>query len=94
MKGRFGDPFYLREFVFFSAKDVKRCAVNFQCFAPIQNYLRAMRMRWFAIGAAIVLMAACFFPWVIIESKNIMVSGVEAKGTSFGKPGVEGSHWW
>ena len=46
-----------------------------------------MRMRWFAIGAAIVLMAACFFPWVIIESKNIMVSGVEAKGTSFGKPG-------
>ncbi len=46
-----------------------------------------MRMRWFAIGAAIVLMVACFFPWVIIESKNIVVSGVEAEGTSFGKPG-------
>lgn len=32
-------------------------------------------------------MIACFFPWVVIESKNIVVSGVEAKGTSFGKPG-------
>jgi hypothetical protein len=44
-------------------------------------------MRWFAIGAAIVLMVACFFPWVLVESKDIMVSGVKAEGTSFGKPG-------
>ena len=32
-------------------------------------------------------MIACFFPWVTIESKNIVVSGVDASGTSFGKPG-------
>lgn len=36
---------------------------------------------------AVALIAACFFPWVTIESKNIIVSGVEASGTAFGKPG-------
>ncbi len=46
-----------------------------------------MRMRWLAITAAIVLIIACFFPWVTISSKNIVVSGVDATGTSFGKPG-------
>ncbi len=44
-------------------------------------------MRWLAIGAALLLLSACFFPWVIIESKNIVVSGVSAEGTSYGKPG-------
>ena len=47
----------------------------------------AMQMRWLAIASAIILMIACFFPWVSIESKNIVVSGVDATGTSFGKPG-------
>lgn len=56
-------------------------------FSPIQNYLRSMRMRWLAITAAIILIVACFFPWVTIPSKNIVVSGVNATGTSFGKPG-------
>lgn len=39
------------------------------------------------ILCAVALIAACFFPWVTIESKNILVSGVEASGTAFGKPG-------
>ena len=47
----------------------------------------AMQMRWLAIVSAIVLITACFFPWVTVESKNIVVSGVDATGTSFGKPG-------
>ncbi len=37
------------------------------------------------ISASLAL--SCFMPWVIIESKNIMVSGVDATGTNFGKPG-------
>ena len=37
--------------------------------------------------AVILLIVSCFLPWVIIPSKNIVVSGVESTGTNFGKPG-------
>ena len=44
-------------------------------------------MKWIGFAAAVSLAIACFLPWVFIESKNITVSGIEATGTSFGKPG-------
>ena len=44
-------------------------------------------MKWIGIAAAILLIISCFIPWVFIESKNITVSGIDATGTSFGKPG-------
>ena len=44
-------------------------------------------MKWIGIAAAIVLIASCFTPWVVIESKNITISGVDATGTNYGKPG-------
>jgi hypothetical protein len=44
-------------------------------------------MRWLAIASSVILIAACFFPWITIDSKNIVVSGIDATGTSFGKPG-------
>jgi hypothetical protein len=44
-------------------------------------------MKWIGILAAVSLVIACFMPWVIIPSKNIMVSGIDAAGTNFGKPG-------
>jgi len=44
-------------------------------------------MKWMGIAAAILLIISCFLTWVTIDSKNIVVSGVEATGTSFGKPG-------
>jgi hypothetical protein len=50
-----------------------------------RDYLRFMK--WIGLLAAIALVAACFFPWVFIESKNITVSGIKSTGTSFGKPG-------
>jgi hypothetical protein len=37
---------------------------------------------------AAVVIASVFFPWVIIESKNIQISGMNADGTTYGKPGV------
>ena len=43
--------------------------------------------KWIGLLAAIGLTISCFYPWVFIESKNITVSGVEAIGTNFGKPG-------
>jgi len=44
-------------------------------------------MKWIGLMAVILLIVSCFTPWVIIPSKNIIVSGVDATGTNFGKPG-------
>ena len=44
-------------------------------------------MKWIGLLAVLLLIFSCFIPWVIITSKNIIVSGVDATGTNFGKPG-------
>jgi len=44
-------------------------------------------MKWIGLAAAILLIISCFIPWVFIESKNITISGVDATGTNYGKPG-------
>jgi len=44
-------------------------------------------MKWIGLMAAILLVISCFTPWVIIASKNIIVSGIDSAGTNFGKPG-------
>ena len=44
-------------------------------------------MKWIGLAAAVVLAVSCFTPWMVIGSWNITVSGIDATGTSFGKPG-------
>jgi len=44
-------------------------------------------MKWIGLLAVLLLIVSCFLPWVIIPSKNIIVSGVDSTGTNFGKPG-------
>jgi hypothetical protein len=44
-------------------------------------------MKWIGLLAVILLVVSCFSPWVIIPSKNIVVTGVDSTGTNFGKPG-------
>ena len=44
-------------------------------------------MKWIGLLAVILLIVSCFSPWVIINSRNIVVSGVDSTGTNFGKPG-------
>lgn len=44
-------------------------------------------MKWIGLAAAVLLVISCFTPWVFIESRNITVSGIDATGTNFGKPG-------
>jgi hypothetical protein len=44
-------------------------------------------MKWIGVMAAVLLIVSCFTPWVIIESKGITVSGIDATGTNYGKPG-------
>ena len=44
-------------------------------------------MKWVGLAAAILLVVACFATWVVIPSKNIVVNGVNATGTNYGRPG-------
>jgi hypothetical protein len=44
-------------------------------------------MKWAGLAAAILLIASCFIPWVVIESKNITISGIDSTGTNYGRPG-------
>ncbi len=44
-------------------------------------------MKWIGLAAAILLTVACFSPWVVIESRHITISGIDATGTNYGKPG-------
>jgi hypothetical protein len=43
-------------------------------------------VQWTGIISAGILVVSFFFPWVIIESKNIAVSGIDATGIRLGKP--------
>jgi hypothetical protein len=45
------------------------------------------RMNWAGIAVAVLLVISCFLPWVEIVAKNIIVTGVNAEGTYFGRPG-------
>jgi hypothetical protein len=44
-------------------------------------------MKWIGLLAALLLVICCFTPWIVIESKKIVVSGIDAAGTNYGKPG-------
>ena len=44
-------------------------------------------MKWVGILAAVVVIISCFFPWINIESRGITITGIDATGTNFGKPG-------
>ena len=46
--------------------------------------------KWVGLLAAIVYIGCCFLPWVIIQSKNIEVTGLKSEGTNFGSPGYLG----
>ena len=50
-------------------------------FAPMRY------MKWIGLAVAALLVVSCFSPWVFIESRNITISGIDAGGTNFGKPG-------
>ena len=44
-------------------------------------------MKWIGLAAAVLLIAACFLPWVLIPKYDITISGIAAEGTTYGKPG-------
>jgi hypothetical protein len=38
--------------------------------------------------AVVILAGICYLPWSFIPGKNIIVTGLDAPGTDFGKPGL------
>ena len=40
------------------------------------------------IIATIILIGICYLPWSVISERNIIVTGMSAPGTMFGKPGL------
>ncbi|HEU4576120.1 MAG TPA: hypothetical protein VFS36_14045 [Chitinophagaceae bacterium] len=44
-------------------------------------------MKWIGLLSVLLLLISCFTPWVLIASKQMVISGVDATGTNFGKPG-------
>jgi hypothetical protein len=41
-------------------------------------------MKWLSLFSVILLVVACFMPWVVIESREISLSGINA--FNYGKP--------
>ena len=37
--------------------------------------------------AILALIGICYLPWITIESKDLVISGMNARGTNFGTPG-------
>lgn len=42
--------------------------------------------KWIGIAAVALLVISSFMPWVSIDEGRIIVSGIDATGTNFGKP--------
>ena len=55
-----------------------------------ENYLRSMQsIRWLSVLTAAVIITACFFTWVSVESKDFFVGGfVSSENSRFGQPGI------
>ena len=43
-------------------------------------------IKWAGLTAALLLTVISFMPWVVIESRNITITGISSKGTNYGKP--------
>lgn len=52
-----------------------------------QQFSPMRYMKWIGLLAFLALVVSCFLPWVIINSKNLVVTGIDSAGTNFGKPG-------
>jgi hypothetical protein len=42
---------------------------------------------WLGLVSVLLLALACTMPWVLIPSKQLVISGIDASGTRYGKPG-------
>ena len=46
-------------------------------------------VRWLSVLTAVIIITACFFTWVSVESKGFFIGGFNSSAASrFGKPGI------
>ena len=46
-------------------------------------------VRWLSVLTALIIITACFFTWVSVESKDFFIGGFNSSAASrFGKPGI------
>ncbi len=45
-------------------------------------------MKWTGVAAVGIMIYACFIPWLLIPSREIVISGFHSTGTNYGKPGI------
>lgn len=57
-------------------------------FKLLPYFCRMKYSKWIGFAGIILLIIACRMSWVVIISKNITVTGLEAAGTNYGKPGL------
>ena len=43
--------------------------------------------QWIGLAAAILVIIACYLPWIEIASVSTMLTGMDGQGTNFGRPG-------
>lgn len=43
--------------------------------------------QWIGLAAAILVIIACYLPWVEMEAFSTVLTGMDGKGTNLGKPG-------
>jgi hypothetical protein len=44
--------------------------------------------KWIGVIGVLVLILACFQPWMFVASKNLTISGFHTEGTNFGRPAL------
>ncbi len=55
-------------------------------FASDFTYMKYSQL--FGFIAAMLMIGCCFLPWAFISSRQLTITGWDATGTSFGKPGL------
>jgi len=55
----------------------------------VYTYLRNMPgARWIVIVLAIIIIVACYYPWVTVASRGVTISGFHSSVNEFGQPGI------
>ncbi len=49
---------------------------------------RLKLLKYASLLTALLVVLACFLPWVTIESRELRLTGMNTSGTDFGKPGI------
>lgn len=56
------------------------------CYLAVRLMIFMKYTKWIGLAGVALLVIASFMPWVTIQSHQLVVSGVDATGTNYGKP--------